>query len=77
MGKTESVPKLMGGYKPEMSSSSPESWLNHPVLVVVKVNISSMKRIVSVSKNSSDSIKRFSISMIPEYFIINVLLPSD
>ena len=63
MRKTERVSDFMSSDESEMRSSAPPTWPHNPVLLVVEMNISSVKRIVGVSKYSSRSVEWFIVAM--------------
>ena len=59
--QTEGVTNLMSGYEAKMCAATPESLDLDPVLLLVKVDISSVKWIESVSQNSALPIKGLSV----------------
>ena len=59
--KSEGVTNLMSSHESEMGAATPESLDLDPVLLLVKVNISSVKWIESVSQNSALPIKGLSV----------------
>ena len=59
--KSESVTNLMSSHESEMGAATPESLDLDPVLLLVKVDISSVKGLKCVSQNSALPIKGLSV----------------
>ena len=68
--KSESVTNFMSGHETEMGAATPESLGLDPVLLLVKVDISSVQGIECVSQNSALAIKGLSVPVCP---VINEL----